>query len=564
MYSHRLFRKRLRALALATLFAYAALAASSCVSSSGSSYERSVDDEQDAAGRAAAAQKDKTTTQDDTGSAISPPSSTWSGSGSWSSSGSSSIGIQIQASAPRGSIELRGAPAGAALLVDGVPLAIAEYAHDIGDTVARADAEAGYRRVRVELFGYEAWETVRELPARGSVLLHAAMAPLPFTLVPASEALLRSDPRRPGSLGAARAAFKAQAPGGASAWVEDQGGRRVRDLGELAVTGEAVIVYWDGRSDQGLMLPDGYYSVRLQGAGSGSSGYASAAASRLVELASLGPLRASSLHGAYSGALLAPDSIVLPPGVNQVSGGAYAYIDARDSSGIAPGGAMSARVPAWFGLRLGGLPFEGAELAVSIMATPYLGYDFVYDPSSFSLLGSLKGLLLSQGDFSAAFLARAGIGRFLDDDLADWPGSWDGAARFPGAGGGLVIEYAPGPGRVFLSAEAIASRFYPEWGDQSGVWWGVPGFFAWAYLRGGVEALIQLGPAGQLSAMASAAARSWPFGGPAGFQPPLSVAGELAWYAPSSPFVLHAYAAGQWERFYSWYFGGGLGLSLLF
>jgi len=262
--------------------------------------------------------------------------------------------------------------------------------------------------------------------------------------------------------------------------------------------------------------------------------------------------------------MLAPDSVVLPVGVNQVSAGAYAYIDASDSSGVSPGGAMSARLPSWLGLRLGGFPLEGTELVLSFMATPYLGYDFVYDPSSFSLLGSLKGELLRQGDFSAAFLARAGIGAFIDEELADWPGSWDGAARFPGAGGGIVLEYAPGPARIFLSAEAIASRFYPEWGDQSGVWWEVPGFFAWAYLRGGVEALIQLGPAGQLSAMASAAARSWPFGGPAGFQPPLSVAGELAWYAPSSPFVLHAYAAGQWERFYSWYFGGGLGLSLLF
>jgi hypothetical protein len=563
MRSHRLFRGRLKAFALVTLFVYAALAASSCVSSSGSSYESSVDDEQDAAGRAAAAKKVKAPPpQNDTDSTISPAPSTWSGSGSWSSSGSSSISIQIQVTAPRGTIELRGAPAGAALFVDGVLLALAEYASDLGGTVARADAEAGYRRVRVELFGYEAWETVHELPARGYVLLNAAMSPLPFTLAPASEALLRSDPRRPGSLGSVRVAFKAQAPGGASAWVEDRGGRRVRDLGEFSVTSETIIVAWDGRDDQGRILTNGFYRVRLEG--EGSSAADSAAAERSVELAGLGPLRASSLHGAYSGALLAPDSIVLPRGVHQVSGGAYANIDASDSSGVSPGGAMSARVPAWFGLRLGGLPLEGAELAVSIMATPYLGYDFVNDPSSFSLLASLKGLLLSQGDFSAALLARAGIGSFLDEELADWPGSWDGAARFPGAGGGLVLEYAPGPGRVFLSAEAIASRFYPEWGDQSGAWWEVPGFFTWAYLRGGVEALIGLGPAGQLSAMASAAARSWPFGGPSGFQPPLSVAGELAWYPPSSPFVLHAYAAGQWERFYSWYFGGGLGLSLLF
>ncbi|HAE21524.1 MAG TPA: hypothetical protein DCG47_04255 [Spirochaetaceae bacterium] len=554
---------RITALAVSAVFVLTALASFSCVSSSGSGYERSVDDDQSAAARAAAAKKDKTPPpQNDTDGSTNPPNSSWSGSGSWSSSGSSSISIQIQAATPRGTIELRGAPTGATLLIDGVPRSSAVRALDASGTVARTETEAGYRRVRMELFGYEAWESVIELPARGYVLLYASMPRLPFTLVPASEALVRSDPRRPGSLGTARIAFKAQAPGSARVWIENQSGRLLRDIGRLAITGEAVLVDWDGKDEQGLVLPNGLYRIRIQGEGGEASG--SAGASRLVELPRLEPLRAASLHGAYSGALLAPDSIVLPRGVNQVSGGAYAYIDARDSDGAAPGGTMSARIPSWFGLRLGGLPFEGSELVVSIMATPYLGYDFVYDPSGFSLLASLKGELLRAGDFSAAFLARAGIGSFLDDELEDWPASWDGAARFPGAGGGFVLEYAPGPGRIFLSAEAIAARFYPEWGDQSGVWWEVPGFFAWAYLRGGVETLIELGAAGQLSAMASIAARSWPFGGPAGFQPPLSVAGELAWYAPSSPFVLHAYAAGQWERFYSWYFGGGLGLSLLF
>ncbi|TFG80271.1 MAG: hypothetical protein E4H20_11165 [Spirochaetales bacterium] len=204
------------------------------------------------------------------------------------------------------------------------------------------------------------------------------------------------------------------------------------------------------------------------------------------------------------------------------------------------------------------------ELVASIMFTPYIGYDLAYDPSGISIAGSLKGELLRNGDITSAFLVRGAWASFVDEASSGWPPSWDGPARFPGTGAGLILEYAPGPGRLFASAEMNASTFYPGWGDATEPAWDVPGFFAWAYLRAGAESLVDLGPAGQLSASASAAARTWPVGGPIGFMAPLSVAAELAWYAPDSTFVVHGYAAGEWRAFQSWYFAGGLGLSLVY
>ncbi|MFH1999151.1 MAG: hypothetical protein ABIK28_05700, partial [Planctomycetota bacterium] len=82
--------------------------------------------------------------------------------------------------------------------------------------------------------------------------------------------------------------------------------------------------------------------------------------------------------------------------------------------------------------------------------------------------------------------------------------------------------------------------------------------------RAGLETLLDLKTAGTLSVQGSAAARGQPVGTPQGFRPPLSLAGELAWYPPASPFVVHVYGIGEWEGFYSWYFAGGAGISVLY
>ncbi|MBP7264819.1 MAG: PEGA domain-containing protein [Spirochaetia bacterium] len=522
---------------MAACLALSALLLASCATSSGSAYDRSVSGDGSAAAMAAQAKQD-----DDDNSSWDDDDDDDSG-WSWDGDSSSSTTIVIDLT-PRGTLTIQGAPSGSSVFVNG---SYVGAVYDFGPVAWTLSS--GWSQVRVECFGYDTWTGAVEIPAYGGVEVNAYLPPLPFGLE-GNDAPLRFDPKRPGALARASSLFRATAPGRAEARVVDMAGHTVRDLGELSVDGPAIRVVWDGRDDQGALVSGGPYLIVLDGRGQDGTW---ASASAAVEIADLPPVTASTLHGGFSGALLAADASALPEGFFQLSAGAYAFPSSA-------AGGVQARIPAWLGFRLG-LPWLGAaELVASAMYVSYPGYELAYDPSSISLAASLKGVMAGSGDLKSAILVRAAVASFVDEASSGWPPSWDGPARFPGAGLGLVLEYAPGAGRVFLNAGVDASTFYPGWDD--GVW-PVPGIYSWASLRLGAEGTVQLGAAGQLTLAASAAARTEPFGAAFGLRPPLSLAGEAAWYPAGSPFVIHAMMAGEWDNFTSWYLAGGLGLSIM-
>ncbi|MBN1243381.1 MAG: hypothetical protein JXA15_11830 [Spirochaetales bacterium] len=508
----------------------------SCATGSGSAYSSSVSGDESAAARAAAANRADDDDDDDSGG--------WSWDSDDSDDSDSSTVIVIEAPKPSCTVYVTGLAPGAGVFVNGSWLGKADSAG-----FASGKTEAGLARVEASLFGHEDWDAVVELPSWGSVTLQAYMPARPFGLAPRLAAAPRFDPGQPGLGGTARIVFEASARGSWRASVRDEDGDVVRLLGTGAVGEWPVTLSWDGRDDSGNQLAEGRYVALVEGEGQDGR-HSSIELPVRIERAGV-PVRASTLHGGFGGAMLAPDATVLPDLRFQTAAGLYAFVDSDLSSGED----FATRAPAWAGFRAGGLFGGLAELALSVMGVPYFGSTATVSPSSVSVAGSFKTGLVDTGAFAAALLVSGAWGSFTDPDAAGWPAAWDGPARFPGLGATFVAEARAGRSRLFASAEGHASTFYPGYDDMA---WDVPGFFAWAYLRAGAEALVPLGAAGDLTLAASAAVRTEPLGGGAGFRDPLSVAAELAWYVPDSPVVISALGAGEWRGFNSWYFAGGL------
>lgn len=499
----------------------------SCAGMSGGAYERSAESDSSAAAIAAQRKKDSPS-RPQAPSAPEPESS----------------GFLFFGPPPppanRGWILVRGLPAGAALYVDGSPY----YG-------GSAEVEAGERLVEVRAFGYEPWSAWVTVRIGESLELEAWMPPAAFRLTGLEAAPASFDPGAPGALGRTRFEWSVSAPGRGDLEIRDSDGRTVLSVRDLVLDSSFGSRIWDGRDGSRRSAPPGTYYARLTAAG--EDGSASSLETSVEIDPESAPQRFSSLHGGFSGALFAPDARVLPEGSFQAAAGTYLL--------STPQGADSAaRMPAFAGARVGGLFGGKSELVASGMLVPYFGYSGA-DPSWGSLMVSIKTTLAAGPRGAAAFLASASVASFLDEASSGFPPAWDGPARYPGLGAGLVLEASTRSSRVFASLHAHASTYYPDWDDGP---WDTPGLFAWAYGRAGAEALIPGVFGGDLALALSAAARTEPFGGASGFRPPLSVGAEAHWYAPESGLVLSAYAAGEWAAFASWYYAGGFGVGFAF
>ncbi len=510
-----------RALRIIILAALGLLVLASCSTTSGGAYQSSAEGDSSAAAIAARRKRE------------SPPSSPDDSSG-----GGGLLALffaRDDPPPPGGWIEVAGLPEGARLYVDGSSVR--------GPTVR---ADEGDREVRAEAFGYEPWSERVYVLRDQTIRLEAWMTPARFRFESLEAAPAAFDPEAPGTFGSTLLEWTAAAPGTAALSVLDESGRVIYESRGIAVDSTYGRARWNGSDGSGRPAPAGEYTVRMEGAGGDGTESSLEASVSLTPRS--GSARYSSLHGGFSGALFAPDARVLPKGRFQASAGAYALSTPENSDG-------PARMPVFAGVRVGGLLRETSELAVSAMAVPYLGYTG-YDPSWGSLALSLKTRILD-GPTAAAFLLSASFASFLDPASSGTPPDWDGPARYPGLGAGLVLETASRYARAFASAQVMASTYYPGWADGR---WETPGLFAWAYGRLGLEILVSGFLGGDLTAAVSAAARTEPFGTGAGFRPPLSAGAELHWYAPDSGLVLSAYAAGEWAGFTSWYWAGGLGI----
>ncbi len=514
---------------LAALCAVGLLLAASCSTTSGSTYGASAGADAAAARAAAAKKKEAQTPSTPAHPAPQAPAA---------SAGTTTY-IIISAAEPRGWVSVRGLPPGANLYADSTFV--------LGN---RIELAAGEHVIRASAFGYEDWsQTVRVYP-NASIELEAQLFPAAFSLSAAEASPALFDPREPGGLGRTTFAFSASARGEAIFSVLDAAGRELVRRGPVLIDERFERLSWDGCDSGGRPFAPGSYRLRVEGRGVDGGAASCETSVTIAPVRDSG--RFSSLHGGFSGALFAPDARLLANGRFQSAAGAYAVF-------VPDGEALTARAPVFAGIRAGGLFGDAAELVVSGLVVPYVGGETEKN-SWAAASASLKWALL-RGDTAAALFTTAGYASFIDAASAGYPPGWDGLGRFPGLGAGLVLEQRAGAIRAFASGELRASTYYPEWGDLR---WATPGLFAWAYLRGGFEALFAGALGGDLALGCSAAARTEVLAGGLALDRPLAFGLELHWYAPENGLVLSVYGSGEWDYIRSWYFGGGAGLGFVF
>jgi hypothetical protein len=180
----------------------------------------------------------------------------------------------------------------------------------------------GFRTIRVRAFGWE--EAVRTVYVIRDITqrLTIELKPSPFRLSRAVVRRPRFNPANSGSLGTTEFAFEVSAPGRGRLEIKDKNGRPVfeRDLGPFTTWSQAVS--WDGRSTEGLALPEGTYSVRIETESIPwdtaepvrETAELSAAIDSSIEIYPL------SLSAGISGLLFSPAPMAVPPGAFQIDG----------------------------------------------------------------------------------------------------------------------------------------------------------------------------------------------------------------------------------------------------
>ncbi len=404
----------------------------------------------------------------------------------------------------------------------------------------------GLHSVRVEAFGYLPWTKAFSIDILRLTTLEVDMSPAPFSLGAVTATPGSFDPSSPARLGETEISFTASAPGTASIELRDRTGRVVLEKGNLRIWGPRTVVPWNGRGRDGQALPAGEYRMVVSAT--------SFAGSRLeaqgfVKLSDNHVSTSySSLAGGFSGSVYAPDARILPASRAEATLGMYAVLDRS--------AALAARLPGFTGIRFG-LPGNATEISASAMGVFYPGYNYATSPDSWSIAVSVKTSLHADDTFGLALLMGGSFGSFF---AVEAPASWDGPARFPGVNAGLVVESDSGLARVYASLQLAASGYYPNYGADPAV----PGFYLWSYLRSGIEFPLPDFLRGQATLSLSAAGRTTPFNEGFAFGLPLSIGAELHWYKPHSPTVFSFYGSGEWASEGNFYFGGGLGIGVLY
>lgn len=535
-----IFPRRLQA----ALLLLAGLVLASCSTTQGSSYSSSVSNEASAAQAAKKKQAPSTPSN---------PGSSGSSGGGYSNQGpshynpspssqGSSLFFDILVAAARyatsGTVIVPSVPEGLVLTIDGSMYAPGSIL-----------LPEGPHHVEVRGFGYRPWTSTIQVVMGQTQTLSLDLAKAPFTLdsVDLSPAIF--DPTAPGRLGRVRVGFRVPGPGRARVEILDEDGRKVFESEEVALTSPEGQIFWEGTARRGRTLEAGDYLVRVRAEGEDGSSHEAQAALTLAETRA--STTASTLAGFSSGALYAPDARTLPMGHLELTMGGYAVLDPQVSG--------AARLPLFAGLRLG-LPFK-TELSASMLNVGYAGYSFGDEANWATGSASLKTQVAGDDIMALSFLLGGTWGGYYTSGA---PPSWDGPSRFPGYSAGLVLEYDSNLIRLFASLQGEASTYYPGWTAADLGSGAVPGFYAWAYIRAGLDLLLPDFLGSEADLAFSVASRTRPFDSSLALTTPLSIGAELHWYLPKSSTVLTVLASGEWVGKTDWYLGGGLGLGFLF
>lgn len=248
------------------------------------------------------------------------------------------------------------------ILVDGKSVSFSpeELAAGAGMTLP-----VGYHTIRVRAFGWEDASATVYIREGFIIPAELVLVPAPFRIIRADTARSRFNPANSGSLGVTRFSFEVSGPGTALLTVRASGGETVYTAELGPFTSRSQSAEWNGRTMGNSILPDGTYSIAIDGFSIPWDNSEPRRHSAFLEVAidssiSIYPL---SLNGAVPGLMFAASPATLPGGSFQLEGGLL--------FGNPAGSSAFSSLPFEGGARFSVL--EGLELAAALNAVPVFG-----------------------------------------------------------------------------------------------------------------------------------------------------------------------------------------------
>jgi hypothetical protein len=392
----------------------------------------------------------------------------------------------------------------------------------------------GSRTIRIRAFGYEEESRQVQIDERQVTELSVALEKARFEITALRSNRGAFNPRNAGLLGSARIQFRVSTYGRGRAEILDSQNRTVfaLDLGRFDTWQQSF--QWDGRGSDGAPLPDGSYTVRIEGAGEDAGEQDSAELGLLVDSSIV--LRYRSLWSGSAGLLYAPSPEILPAGSLQVSSLVLAHAHGSGADAVV-------RIPVNFGLRAGIGPRNLFELDASIGGI--IGYSDETVSLPWFASAAFKASLLRPTrivDLSSAAQVKLTYQNTHTDTLANFTGL---SVGLPGGVhlGPVCLMFSP---ELILSWEAVGTDPPP------------PAAYGWLYGRFGL--LYDLSA---FSVGASISLRSLRFDRGLGIDLPFQSALEAHWLIPGTQLIVSASVAGEFAAADDFYLFGGVGLGIL-
>lgn len=426
--------------------------------------------------------------------------------------------LQTDLTPKTGYLYLTVTPPGAEIFVDGLPSQPGTHQLPIGP-----------HTVRVRAFGYEDWQRTVTVQENQTVNLQAALAIAPFRITSLSASRRVVSPRNPGSLGRVVFTFDVSTRGEGTLSIVGPGGEQVltHHFAHFARRNQSMV--WNGRSQDGKLVPNGVYEVTVSGRESATSAPSTESIEVTVDRGALIGLR--SMLSGTSGLLFAGTPEVLPVSSYAISALVLSH---ADSSGAIIPSQLAFRAVPRKGIELDG---QGLVELTSTHSTPFS----VGLAAKFGLLHPDAG-----NGFSAAVSLK---GTYLSGTTSDT------LTNFTGLSIGFPLEYRIGPFGVIVMPEVIAAPYAASYTAALPAL--SPTF--WGYGRGGIFLDF-----GSIVTGASVAFRTQPFSNGLGLSDvPLAAGWEVHWLIPHTQLVLSGAITGEgspgpWGSFY-YMAGAGIG-----
>ena len=374
--------------------------------------------------------------------------------------------------------------------------------------------------LKAELFGYESVEMDINILENQTSIYKIELKPARFEIVSFGSSKKRFNPNSSSKLGETDINIEASAPGLSTIKISGPGGIIVKEYKDIVLSSELTTVLWNGRNENGQILPDGAYEIEASATGK-LDGITDSDESGVI-LDSTYVLNIRNLWSGNSGGLFAPFSDTLP----------------RDAMHIY-------------------VMFMGAfyeQILVPVQA----GVRF--SPARNMEIGITGSIALSSGDNSYSFAVAYKAGLLNGDGLNlaaaakltyAGPSTKDIMANYTGLSAGPIIGAKIGGFQISAAPEIVFSYTHPDMNTAP-----PPDFYVYAYLRGGM--VLDLN---NFNLALSSAFRLKPFNQGLAFDMPAHAGIEINLLIPSAQMTISGLGSitfGDSGFFTS--FGAGIGL----